>query len=464
MYHLNLPLLLLLVHILVHCCCLSYTTATGVTQGTIVVKRGANANSLTSSLFIEPSSLFSTTDGEAGGDELNEGESSPEWCNFDAGIIHFSHPMSLKSDDKFFSTGQLQLKAIEMMIDEINIKRCGVLVDGKRYGIQLTTYGDDSSKEKVGAILQNGMKPSLTSHAITTQGEGGSFWLGPYSSGLTGIMSPYANATNTILLAGGAAATSVFQDYDTIFGTFPPTAMYLAQAIEALAKAGASSAAAVWEDASFTRGVCAALPSLAEQYGLEVQSMVEVVSGPTANDLDPVAMNLSATDANPDIVVTCVYDSGCNEWIASLRRANWSPRAQVFTVCIGMDSFVEAVGVNDAMYMSGISPWDPSLAMKDDVVGWSAAEFAELFLANTQRSSTYHSASAASSVGALVQAIERANSFDTDTIRDILATEDFTTLYGKLRFDTNGQSMAPSLFLQYDSNTTTQTVYPLESR
>ena len=67
-------------------------------------------------------------------------------------------------------------------------------------------------------------------------------------------------------------------------------------------------------------------------------------------------------------------------------------------------------------------------------------------------------------MGALVQAIERANSFDTDAIRDILATEDFTTLYGKLRFDTNGQSMAPSLFLQYDSNTTTQTVYPLESR
>ena len=31
-----------------------------------------------------------------------------------------------------------------------------------------------------------------------------SFWLGPYSSGLTGSMSPFANETNTILVAGGA--------------------------------------------------------------------------------------------------------------------------------------------------------------------------------------------------------------------------------------------------------------------
>ena len=114
-------------------------------------------------------------------------------------------------------------------------------------------------------------------------------------------------------------------------------------------------------------------------------------------------------------------------------------------------------------YMSGISPWDPSLAMKDDVVGWSAMEFAELFFQTTARTSTYHSASAAASVGTLVQAIERANTFDVDTIADILATEEFTTLYGKVRFDANGQSMAPSLYLQYDVNTTVQTVYPLEA-
>lgn len=89
-----------------------------------------------------------------------------------------------------------------------------------------------------------------------------------------------------------------------------------------------------------------------------------------------------------------------------------------------------------------------------------ATEFAELHSATTSRTATYHSASAAASVGALVQAIERANGFDSDKIASILANEEFDTLYGKLSFDSNGQSKAPSLFLQYDVNSTVQTVYP----
>jgi hypothetical protein len=152
--------------------------------------------------------------------------------------------------------------------------------------------------------------------------------------------------------------------------------------------------------------------------------------------LDPIARNLSMAENDPDVVVTCVYDSGCAEWIAALRKSGWS-RAQVFTVCIGMDSFVDTVGATDAMFMTGISPWDPSLSAQDDVVGWTAMEFADLFYANTQ--------------------------FDSDAIATVLANEEFTTLYGNLSFDANGQSKAPSLFLQYDINTTVQTVYPLDA-
>jgi len=129
----------------------------------------------------------------------------------------------------------------------------------------------------------------------------------------------------------------------------------------------------------------------------------------------------------------------------------------------GMDSFVESVGT-DAQYMMGISPWDPSLVSKDAVVSWSASKFAELFLATTWRTSTYHSASAAASVSVIVQAIERADSFDSDAVASVLATKEFVTLYGTLSFDDNGQSMAPSLFLQYDQNTTVQTVYPPDAK
>ena len=352
-----------------------------------------------------------------------------------------------------------------MMIDEINTSpRCGVTVGGKKHGIHLITFGDDSSKDKVTAIVQNGMMPLAESAEYV-----GSFWVGPYSSGLTGNMSPLANSTDdptaakTVLVAGGAAATSAFAGYPTIFGTLPPSKLYLAQAIEALAKAGAKSAASVFESASFTKGVCAVMPQLTEKFNMTLQAEIEVITSPTSSDLDPVARNLSMVENDPDIVVACVYDQGCAEWVASLRKSGWSPRAQIFTVCIGMDKFVNTVGT-DAMYMMGVSPWDPSLDMQDEVVGWSAMKFSELFLATTQRTSTYHAASAAASVGALVQAIERADSFDAKAVSDVLAIEQFKTLYGLISFDVNGQSQAPSLFLQLDKNLTVQTVYPIDFR
>ena len=108
---------------------------TGVTPGTLILKRGADANSLTSSLDV---SIF-------GADYIAQEGIASDMCQFDGGIVNFLHPMSLKPSDRFFATGQLQLRSIEMMVDEINTSpRCGILVGGKNYGIQLTTVSSYS--------------------------------------------------------------------------------------------------------------------------------------------------------------------------------------------------------------------------------------------------------------------------------------------------------------------------------
>ena len=97
--------------------------------------------------------------------------SSASACNFD-GVIVFSQPLSLHEDDGKYAVAHLQQVAYEMTIDRINSPyRCGVVVKGKRYGVALATYGDNSSKEMVESIAQ-----SLTSTNNT------GFLLGPYSS------------------------------------------------------------------------------------------------------------------------------------------------------------------------------------------------------------------------------------------------------------------------------------------
>lgn len=151
--------------------CIHASGASGTTPGTVTLKRSVE-NSIASTLNLT---------------DLSNGTG----CTFDGASITLSHPMSLKPSDQFFSIGQLQLKSIELMVDAINTVRCGVHVNGTNHALELSTYGDDSSKEKVDAILQHMSYDDISN-----------FWLGPYSSGLTGVMSPYATETNTVLIAG----------------------------------------------------------------------------------------------------------------------------------------------------------------------------------------------------------------------------------------------------------------------
>merc|ERR1712157_80142 len=107
-----------------------------------------------------------------------------------------------------------------------------------------------------------------------------------------------------------------------VFGTFPPTSKYIAQAIEALSLVGAKTIATIWEEALFTRGVCAAAPDLAKKYGLTITSTRNVTSSPDREVLEPVAQILKDHE-DPDVVITCVYD--CVPWMEAMRGVNWSP-------------------------------------------------------------------------------------------------------------------------------------------
>eukprot|EP00522_Entomoneis_paludosa_P007414 CAMPEP_0172454748 /NCGR_PEP_ID=MMETSP1065-20121228/11644_1 /TAXON_ID=265537 /ORGANISM="Amphiprora paludosa, Strain CCMP125" /LENGTH=1032 /DNA_ID=CAMNT_0013207129 /DNA_START=2817 /DNA_END=5915 /DNA_ORIENTATION=+ len=390
-------------------------------------------------------------------------------CEF-AGTIRMGGPFSLEQGDKFFVVGTRQLVAFQLVVDYVNRKRCGVHFEANgqtsNYAIELVTYDDQSSVEWTEAIA--------TSLVQEDDADGGiDIMLGGYSSTLTAPLAAVAQESSRLLLAPGAAATgSVFAGRDKVFGTFPPTGKYLEQAIAGLGGVGAKTIATIWEDASFTRGVCAATPSLAETYGLEMTSAQEVKNTPNVTALQAVAEKLKIEA--PDVVVTCTYNGGCENWIQAMRNVNWSPKAQVFTVCVGLEGFVSEVG-SDAEFMMGVTPWDSSLAdIEDSVTGWSAQDFADQFRAETADADvTYHAASAASVMSIAVQALEGAAMESVfvseeqplpshEELASYIASDNFSfkTMYGEISFDENGQSQAPSLLIQYDAQGTVQTVYP----
>ena len=384
-------------------------------------------------------------------------------CNF-AGNIVLGGFFSLESDDKFFSIGRHQLTAYNLMLDQINRYQCGVSLTEfgpdiapvkRNYALELRTYDDQSSVNGSTAVAK--MLARDPSVDIMVAG---------YSSTLTQpFVETAQNYSEKLVLAAGAASTKAFVDKDLAFGLLPPSNKYLSQAIEALAERhGVKTVATVWEDASFTHAACTSAPGLAKEHGMIMTSATEVVKTPNVTVLEPIAESLKEQD--PDVVITCVYD--CAPWIQAMRQVNWSPKAQVFTICVGQEKFSSQIGT-DAAYIMGVTPWDSSLQIEDTVTGLSARDFAMLFRSASNVEATsdvpYQAAMAASLISMLYQAIQGVDGFRQNgpKLADYISKNTFQTMGGNLAFDENGQLKAPSLTIQYDRDRVVQTVYPYDA-
>ena len=94
---------------------------------------------------------------------------------------------------------QQMRRAQQMAIDFINLERGGITAGGKKYGVHAFWMDDQSSKQLV---------TNATAHA--GRGWGADFMLGGYSSGVTTYTTKQSYADGYILVAPGAASTSVF--------------------------------------------------------------------------------------------------------------------------------------------------------------------------------------------------------------------------------------------------------------
>ena len=257
-------------------------------------------------------------------------------CNFD-GVIVFSQPLTLNEDGAKYDVAHLQKVAYQMTIDRINSPyRCGVVVGGKRYGLALAAYGDNSNTEIV---------ESISKSLVSTKSTG--ILLGPYSSNLTGMMSPIANDAKRLLVTAGSAQTQVFEGKEYVFGTLSPSEIKLEAAIKALAEKGAKTIAVVYEDSS----ECS-VPYHAEKNGLKLVMEGKTGTKPTPEDLDPFIKNLTALA--PDISVACGFGSYCGNWVKSMRSNNFSPKSQLFATCTDQ---VRADAGMDVAYMMAGTDW-----------------------------------------------------------------------------------------------------------
>ena len=272
-------------------------------------------------------------------------------------------------------------------------------------------------------------------------------------------VSEVAHDAQKIMIAPGSYFTWVYEDKPGSFGVLPLPELYMKQVIPMLANAGAKTIQTVYEGGPGKQCEPTSLEPLALATNMTIQGMYEMEAAPKVEDFLPIARMMSQPDQNPDVVITCTYDAACDQWIKALREVDWSPKAQVFSICVGLESFSDSVGT-DAEYLIGMSPWDRSLEIQDAIAGWTPEEYVGLFEEYTGRNAAYHAALGQATVSLLAQAIESADSTDYEAVSAAIQTQAFQTVFGTVSFDANGQNKMDLIATQYDANGTVNVVYP----
>ena len=180
-------------------------------------------------------------------------------CQF-AGTIVFGGPSSLEQSDTYYFLSHRQLLAYQLVVDAVNLYRCGVKIGGQHFKIDLQTYDDQSSTTittAIGEKLVNAPYSSLTSQATNSQ-QSIDLIVAGFSSGMTepladAVADHNLNATSVaqqrLMLAGGSSVTSIFANRSNIFTTTPPVASFMRPAIQGLSeKTTAKTVATLWED------------------------------------------------------------------------------------------------------------------------------------------------------------------------------------------------------------------------
>ena len=90
--------------------------------------------------------------------------------------------------------------------------------------------------------------------------------------------------------------------------------------------------------------------------------------------------------------------------------------------------------------------WHKSLTYEDNYFG-NGMDYDRDYTAEYGSAPPYQSAESSAALLVWKAAFERANSFDTEKVRDALAKTDMQTFYGNIKFSNTGQNIAKPMVL-----------------
>jgi branched-chain amino acid transport system substrate-binding protein len=362
-------------------------------------------------------------------------------------VITFGTALSLTG--KMSPEGVRVREGYDLYVKYIN-ERGGIRVGNKNYKVAIKYYDDQSDANT-----------SVKLYERLINEDGIKLLLGPYSSGITFATSAIAEKYQLPMVAAHAAATSTFdRGFKYIFATLTPVDQYTSNMIKmaAEAKPRAQRVALIHETSLFPQASIDAAEKQAKAAGLEV---VYKEAYPTGTK-DFSAMLAAMKARNPDLLLAAGYTGDMT--VIARQIAEVGVNLKMFGVSLGptLPGFVEALGPR-AEYILEPIQWAPNMTWKDEIFGWTATQYAEIFRKEYGRVPDYHPPQSTAALQVYQRAIEKVGSLDPKAIRDAIAQTNLMTAYGPIRFNEKGQNIAKGMGVVQVQNGKPVVVYPPET-
>lgn len=368
--------------------------------------------------------------------------SGPAQAKVEGDTIILGSAISLTG--KYSTNGIHAKNGYDLAVERINAMG-GVTVGGKAYKLRVVYYDDESTPARGAQLAERLIKQ-----------DGVKYMLGPYSSGLTKAVAPVTEKYKIPMVEAEGASRSLFtQGYRYLFAVLSTSEQYLASSVALAAEMAEKNGkkpsdvkvAMAFENDPFSLDVRAGVIDDAKKYNMNI-----VIDDKLPRDLSDMSATLTKVKAvKPDLLVVSGHSKGAATAARQIKEMQIDVPMIAITHCEAA-KIVEKFGESTNGFLCP-TQWAETLSYKDGYFG-TAAEYDALFKRTFQdyKNVPYQSAQATAAVMVWKDAFERANSFDTEKLRDALAATDMDTFYGKIKFAEAGNNIAKPMVLRQIQN------------
>jgi branched-chain amino acid transport system substrate-binding protein len=317
------------------------------------------------------------------------------------------------------------VNSIKMWVDEVNA-RGGLL--GRKVRLILL---DDKSDTQTSIKLYEKL---ITEDKVDVI-------LGPYSSGITEAVANVTERYKKPFVAYGAASSPIWEKGRRyIFNIVAVAEDYQKGAVHLAKQIGVKKAAIIGEDSLFPRQSGKGAKEWAKKLGIEI--VVEENYPLKQTDFTALLQKIKAAGAEALFSNSYFADSAAQ--LRQMREQNINFKLYSSTIGPALPNYAEQLGAT-AEYVIGFSQWEP---LPKILKNPGMEEYIAAYEKRYGEKPNYHAGSTYGALQVTEAAIKKAGSFDSEKLREALATLDIVTVYGHYKVDAKGMNAAEGLTFQ----------------